>query len=121
MTPAQVGLVKQGFGLFAEGGKVKVEGLAEAMRSLGANPSHEEITKMIAEVDEDGSGELETKELRKALHDLAEVAVKAQAAEKAQAKLVRDKRLAARAAQEHAKEHRAQMEQDRVSDASFFS
>ena len=50
MTPAQVGLVKQGFGLFAEGGKVKVEGLAEAMRSLGANPTKAQMEEYEAEI-----------------------------------------------------------------------
>jgi calmodulin len=49
----QVSLMKQGFGLFAEEGtgKVTVEGLGDAMRSLGSNPSRqllEDIGKEIA-------------------------------------------------------------------------
>ena len=50
MDPKQVGLVKQGFGLFAEGGKLPADGLAEAMRSLGANPSKTQMEEYNAEI-----------------------------------------------------------------------
>lgn len=50
MDPKQVGLVKQGFGLFAEGGKLPADGLAEAMRSLGANPSKAQMEEYEAEI-----------------------------------------------------------------------
>jgi Ca2+-binding EF-hand superfamily protein len=51
MTPQQVGLVKQGFKLFTtEGDKLPVDGLAEAMRSLGANPSKAQMEEYEAEI-----------------------------------------------------------------------
>ena len=52
MDAKQVGLVKQGFKLFTtEGGdKLPVSGLAEAMRSLGANPSKAQMEEYEAEI-----------------------------------------------------------------------
>ena len=43
------------------GGSIDQKGARPVMRSLGANPTNEEIEMMIQEVDEDGGGEIEFK------------------------------------------------------------
>ena len=47
--------MKQGFGLFAEDGKVSTEGLAEAMRSLGSNPSRTLLEEFTNEINSNGA------------------------------------------------------------------
>ncbi|KAK6642305.1 Centrin-1 [Polyplax serrata] len=56
--------IKEAFDLFdAEGtGKIDTKELKVAMRALGFEPKKEEIKKMIAEVDKDGSGKLSYEE-----------------------------------------------------------
>ena len=46
------------------GGDIDAKELGTVMRSLGQNPTDEEIDAMIAEVDDDGSGSIEFPEVR---------------------------------------------------------
>lgn len=44
------------------GGSISSSELAAVMRSLGQNPTEEELKEMIADVDEDGNGEIDFEE-----------------------------------------------------------
>lgn len=61
LTDTQVAEFKEVFALFdVDGnGSVSATELGTVMRSLGQNPTEEEITKMVKEVDNDGSGNIE--------------------------------------------------------------
>lgn len=61
LTDAQVAEFKEVFALFdVDGnGSVSAGELGTVMRSLGQNPTEDEISKMVAEVDDDGSGNIE--------------------------------------------------------------
>ncbi|XP_069691918.1 uncharacterized protein [Periplaneta americana] len=60
LTEEQKGDIKEAFDLFdAEGaGKIETKELKVAMRALGFEPRKEEIKKMIADVDKEGTGYL---------------------------------------------------------------
>ena len=57
----QIEEFKEAFALFDKdgGGTISADELGVIMKSLGKNPTREELNRMIAEVDEDGSGEIE--------------------------------------------------------------
>lgn len=61
LTAAQINEYKEVFSLFDvnNDGHVNTKELGTVMRSLGQNPSEEELAKMVAEIDKDGSGVLE--------------------------------------------------------------
>jgi hypothetical protein len=61
-------------------------------------------------MDGDGSGELDVAELRAALKDLQDAALKAAGLEKAQAKVLAEKRRAARESQAAANKARAEVD-----------
>jgi len=60
LTEEQKADVKEAFSLFdtQAGGTIDTKDLKVAMRALGFEPRKEEIKKMVAEVDKDGSGKL---------------------------------------------------------------
>ena len=64
LTEEQVAEFREAFNLFDldGGGDIDARELGTVMRSLGQNPSDEELAAMIAEVDEDGSGNIEFEE-----------------------------------------------------------
>lgn len=62
MDPKQIGLIKQGFKLFTEpegGDKLPLKGLAEAMRSLGSNPSKEQMSDYEKEIAANGNEDID--------------------------------------------------------------
>eukprot|EP00941_MAST-03F_sp_MAST-3F-sp1_P001962 g1962.t1 len=61
LTEAQVAEFKEAFNLFDAdgGGDIDGEELGEVMRSLGQDPTPEEVQAMIDEVDEDGGGTID--------------------------------------------------------------
>jgi len=67
LTEDQVEEFKEAFALFDKDGDgtITADELGVVMRSLGRNPTREELEAMIAEVDEDGSGEIEFPEFLK--------------------------------------------------------
>merc|ERR1719498_2048925 len=67
LTEDQVEEFKEAFALFDKDGDgtITADELGVVMRSLGRNPTREELEAMIAEVDEDGSGEIEFPEFIK--------------------------------------------------------
>ncbi|XP_063712872.1 calmodulin-A-like [Symsagittifera roscoffensis] len=64
LTEEEVGEFKEAFKLFDKDGDgtISTKELGIVMRSLGQNPTEQELTDMINEVDEDGNGTLEFKE-----------------------------------------------------------
>lgn len=64
LTEEQVAEFKEAFQIFDKNGdgSITVKELGTVMRSLGQNPSDEEIQKMINEVDEDKSGTIDFNE-----------------------------------------------------------
>ena len=60
-TDDQIEEFKEAFGLFDKDGDgtITATELGTMMRSLGKDPTMEELDAMIAEVDDDGSGEIE--------------------------------------------------------------
>lgn len=67
LTEDQIEEFKEAFALFDKDGDgtITSDELGVVMRSLGRNPTKEELDAMIAEVDEDGSGEIEFPEFLK--------------------------------------------------------
>jgi len=61
LTEDQIEEFKEAFALFDKDGDgtITADELGVVMRSLGRNPTREELEAMIAEVDDDGSGEIE--------------------------------------------------------------
>ena len=61
MTPAQIAEFREAFSLFDhdENGSVSTDELGQVLRSLGENPSENELRDMVNEIDEDGSGSIE--------------------------------------------------------------
>jgi len=61
LTPAQITEYKEAFKLFdTDGdGTISVQELSTVMKSLGLQPSPQEIQEMMTEADEDGSGSIE--------------------------------------------------------------
>merc|ERR1711871_944115 len=55
---------KEAFSLFDEdgGGSISADELGEVMRSLGQDPTEEELTDLVNEVDTDGNGEIDFEE-----------------------------------------------------------
>ena len=64
LTDEQIDEFRDAFNLFDldGGGDIDSKELGTVMRSLGQNPSDEELREMIAEVDDDGSGSIEFEE-----------------------------------------------------------
>lgn len=64
LTEEQIAEFKEAFQIFDKNGdgSITVKELGTVMRSLGQNPSDEEIQKMINEVDEDKSGTIDFNE-----------------------------------------------------------
>ena len=64
LTEDQIAEYKEAFGLFDKdgGGTISTAELGTVMRSLGQNANEDELKEMIAEVDADGSGEIDFKE-----------------------------------------------------------
>lgn len=91
--------------LFASSsGTIDVEEWHDNLRKLGIDVQMSENRALFMKLDADASGELTLKELQIALKGLQDAAIKAEKDEKAQAKLVGERRRAARAAQQHAHE-----------------
>ena len=61
LTDEQIVEFKEAFKLFDKdnGGSIDVEELKDALEALGQNPTHEDCQRMVDEVDDDGSGEIE--------------------------------------------------------------
>ena len=61
LAPEQVQEFRHVFNLFDadKSGNISLTELGSAMKSLGMKPTERQLTKMIAEVDKDGSGEIE--------------------------------------------------------------
>jgi calmodulin len=64
LTEEQIAEFKEAFQIFDKDGdgSITTKELGTVMRSLGQNPSEEELSIMIEEVDEDGSGTIDFKE-----------------------------------------------------------
>ena len=64
LTEEQIEEFREAFNLFDldGGGDIDSKELGTVMRSLGQNPSDEELREMISEVDDDGSGSIEFEE-----------------------------------------------------------
>jgi calmodulin len=64
LTEEQIAEFKEAFQIFDKDGdgSITTKELGTVMRSLGQNPSEEELQKMIEEVDKDGSGTIDFKE-----------------------------------------------------------
>lgn len=64
LTEEQIAEFKEAFQIFDKDGdgSITTKELGTVMRSLGQNPSEEELTSMIEEVDKDGSGTIDFKE-----------------------------------------------------------
>ena len=61
LTKAQIAEFREAFSLFDhdENGSVSTKELGEVLRSLGQNPSENELRDMVNEIDEDGNGSIE--------------------------------------------------------------
>ena len=61
LTPAQIAEFREAFSLFDhdENGSVSTSELGEVLRSLGQNPTENELRDMVNEIDEDGNGTIE--------------------------------------------------------------
>ncbi|KAL4239134.1 hypothetical protein ACF0H5_003836 [Mactra antiquata] len=61
LTPEQIADFEEAFGLFDRDGhgSITIDDLKAVLRSLGKNPSDEELRDMIKEVDDDDSGTIE--------------------------------------------------------------
>ena len=64
LTEEQIAEFKEAFQIFDKDGdgSITTKELGTVMRSLGQNPSEEELADMIEEVDKDGSGTIDFKE-----------------------------------------------------------
>merc|ERR550537_1984237 len=67
LTEDQVEEFKEAFALFDKDGDgtITADELGVVMRSLGRNPTHEDLVTMVNEVDDDGSGKIEFPEFLK--------------------------------------------------------
>jgi Ca2+-binding EF-hand superfamily protein len=79
-------------------------------QALGLHAEAFEYAAVFRQMDGDGSGELDVAELRAALKDLQDAALKAAGLEKAQAKVLAEKRRAARESQAAANKARAEVD-----------
>lgn len=64
LSPEQIKMYKEAFSVFDKNnrGLVSTKELGVVLRSLGQNPSEAELTDLIAEVDQDGNGEIDFNE-----------------------------------------------------------
>lgn len=64
LSPEQIKMYKEAFSVFDKNGRglISTKELGVVLRSLGQNPTEAELTDLIAEVDQDGNGEIDFNE-----------------------------------------------------------